>query len=662
MAKLYSVLVGINGYPAKPLQGCINDVDSIETYLNSVYRKEYVSIKRLTDNDQTLPTRNNLIQAFDHFQQAEAGDVCLFYYSGHGSYSAAPEEFWTDTSGFVQSFVMQDSRVPGGRDLLDKELGYLIWKTMAEKEDVTFVAITDCCHSGTITKAIFDRSEIVDKMESPNNVPVSVTDYLGYGEIINGIHAYSESVDPVTNKKRITGKQGCHIHIASSRDNQTSKELLIEGKRRSAFTFAMLKVLYTCSGNIGYNELVNKAAIQVKNMVNEQYPLINWNGGIRTQIPGIEKSSFLLHPAIDNTESKFRVYFNGQYGKWCLSAGKLQNITEGDLVKTSEGYEIGVLPSPLPDFSFIQRHEEFDLKKEYVCTIQRTTNKLTALSIAENVPEEFRSLLLAAKWQSGLFIIQENIPGKFVIRKNELNLFYLSLPGSTLPLFEPDDISTPANLVQFFNDIDTVCKWVNLQEFNNSSSRLGLQDYEVTIFTETNEGRYEELKEQLAINDLYYRKKEGEWRMPFFRMRIKNNRTKGTLFLAYAYLCFDYGINTTWLESQELAAGKDAWLTFSNDGSPTDNIGMQIDKEYLELGYNEITEYIKVFISTEVIDLSSKSQDGIKPPTFKTKSATGTVADKSPASDQDPPIFGTKDWKTELFGFRIIKSLKQTTT
>jgi hypothetical protein len=99
MAKLYAVLVGINGYPISPLQGCVNDVDAVETYLNTVYRKEDVAIKRLTDNDQTLPTRNNLIQAFDHFQQADAGDVCLFYYSGHGSFSAAPEEFWTDTTG-----------------------------------------------------------------------------------------------------------------------------------------------------------------------------------------------------------------------------------------------------------------------------------------------------------------------------------------------------------------------------------------------------------------------------------------------------------------------------------------------------------------------------------------------------------------------------------
>lgn len=659
MAKLYAVLVGINGYPLSPLQGCINDVDAVETYLNTVYRKEDVAIKRLTDNDQLLPTRSNLIQAFDHFQQAEAGDVCLFYYSGHGSFSAAPEEFWTDTTGLVQSFVLQDSRLPGGRDLLDKELGYLIWKTMVKKDDVTFVAITDCCHAGTITKALFDHSEIVDKMEKPNPVPVSIKEYLGYGETIDGIHAYAETLDAVTNRKRITGAQGSHIHIASSRDNQTSKELVIEGKRRSAFTFAMLNVLYACSGNISYKELVDKAAIQVKNIVPQQFPLINWNGDIRKQRPDIDKKTFLLHENIDNTASRFRVYFDGQYGKWCLSAGRLQNITDGDLIKTTEGYESIVLPSPYPDFSFVQRHNDFEINKEYACVILRTTDKITPVSVAEDVPQTIKQLLLTTAWTSGLFFIQEDMPGKFIIRKNEFNQYYLSLPGSNAPLNSPQDISTAIDVSQFFSDIDSVCKWVNLQEFNNPSSRLGPQDYEITFFRETGNGQYEELKERLPVNDLYYKKMGEEWEQPYFRVNIKNIRTKGTLFLSYAYLCFDYGINTAWFESQELAPGKDAWLTFLDDGFATDRIGMQVDAKYIQLGYNEITEYLKIFISTEKIDLDSKSQEGIELPHMREKSLTGLVADKSPSGSKDAPLFGAKDWKTELIGFRIIKPMEE---
>jgi hypothetical protein len=125
MSNIYALLVGINHYPQKPLAGCINDVNAFKDYLTAGYglhpsrQEQHLFIMTLTDADPGQPTRRNLIDAFCFFDDVKDGDSCLFYYSGHGSFSMAPAEFQTD-NGYAQSFVCLDSRLPGGRDLMDK--------------------------------------------------------------------------------------------------------------------------------------------------------------------------------------------------------------------------------------------------------------------------------------------------------------------------------------------------------------------------------------------------------------------------------------------------------------------------------------------------------------------------------------------------------------
>ena len=153
MSQIYAVLVGINKYTnVIPLNGCINDIKAVETWLRHTYRKKGVlNIKRLTDDEDSpelMPTKNNVLAAFDHFAAAKDDDICLFYYCGHGANLIAPKEF--EYNGPVlQALVCidfdgLDPAGPVKGALTDKELGFLIWKTMQDKPDVSFVAITDC--------------------------------------------------------------------------------------------------------------------------------------------------------------------------------------------------------------------------------------------------------------------------------------------------------------------------------------------------------------------------------------------------------------------------------------------------------------------------------------------------------------------------------------
>ena len=102
-------------------------------------------------------TRNALIGAIrSHLGRAVAGDVALFWFSGHGGQEPVPQHYWqTEPSGYLQTLVCCDSRLagPDGRrvpDLLDKELDLLLDEVAARGPHVAVVL--DSCHAEGATR------------------------------------------------------------------------------------------------------------------------------------------------------------------------------------------------------------------------------------------------------------------------------------------------------------------------------------------------------------------------------------------------------------------------------------------------------------------------------------------------------------------------------
>jgi len=82
-----AVLIGINYVGTESeLSGCHNDVLNIKRYLMAVHGFEESNIVLLMDDGKhILPTRNNIMKAFqDLAQSSRAGDTCVLHYSGHG--------------------------------------------------------------------------------------------------------------------------------------------------------------------------------------------------------------------------------------------------------------------------------------------------------------------------------------------------------------------------------------------------------------------------------------------------------------------------------------------------------------------------------------------------------------------------------------------------
>jgi|GEM_PF-4663425 len=161
--KIHVLSVGINKYKSENIPNlgeCVNDTKRLQSILKpmlGIPKEQYLMLH----NDQA--TRTGILKAFrKHFSKLKDGDTAIFYYSGHGSQEPAGQEF-IDAGlevkyGANETIVCYDSRDEGVHNIADKELRWLIHELQfpdgpdKPSKNIHFVAIFDCCHSGSILR------------------------------------------------------------------------------------------------------------------------------------------------------------------------------------------------------------------------------------------------------------------------------------------------------------------------------------------------------------------------------------------------------------------------------------------------------------------------------------------------------------------------------
>jgi len=141
-----ALLIGINGYPSQPLQGCLTDVALQRALL--IHRFGFAPGDILT-RVEAEATREGILNAFEThlIQQAQPGDVVLFHFSGHGS--RLQDSTPIDDRAFNSALVPIDSALAGGSqasvaDIMGKTLFLLM--SALQTDQVTVVL--DSCYSG----------------------------------------------------------------------------------------------------------------------------------------------------------------------------------------------------------------------------------------------------------------------------------------------------------------------------------------------------------------------------------------------------------------------------------------------------------------------------------------------------------------------------------
>lgn len=190
-----ALIIANNHYPKQPLNGCINDASAAIDWLKDRGFSND-SITLLIDS-----TYHQMMKSLTEFtQNVSSNDRLFFLYSGHGTQIPYENEADGYSEVLVPIDFMEDKYVS------DNDLKMLS-KSLPAK--CRCLALFDCCYSGGI-KSLHSRSYTIDK------------------------HIVKQF------KKSAGSVFGGQV-VSACKENETAKEILVNGNYRGAFSYWFFK-------------------------------------------------------------------------------------------------------------------------------------------------------------------------------------------------------------------------------------------------------------------------------------------------------------------------------------------------------------------------------------------------------------------------------------
>ncbi|MEL7427251.1 MAG: caspase family protein, partial [Bacteroidota bacterium] len=620
--------------------------------LEGNYPCEELDIKTVFDKDAT---KANVIAAFAHFQAATSDDTCLLYYSGHGSQVIAPQEFrHTDPDGKLETVVCWDSRIDDGRDLMDKELSYLIWEA-THQNNPHFVALFDCCHSGTNTRDVRVTSRMA---ETAKNVP-QARDF-------HGLERYQSST-AAAGRVDLIPPRGRHIQLAAARASETAKELKIGDQTRGAFTYNLIALLEQYNGQITYSQLVNNLRVKVSNFVDRQTPQID-------ATEAEDKNLYFLGMVPSNSRENFTVNYDKKADKWLVDAGSIHNWPASRAKEIQLSAKIGSEMVPLTVSSVnifrsvLEDTGQLDKEKSYLAFLDELpVNKVKVHVVPNDNPNPASYIMQAYKDYPPVYFefVDKSDEADYWIRSAN-DTYSVTLPGETHPIFRRLSGCHDTSAQIILQDLDTVGHWRHVRNISNSRTTLKRDNYEITLYRVDQPGAWEsddecaatvvDWREEVIFNydyDVSKEREEGKkWLQPAFRMQIKNTSSR-RLYFSAVNLNSEFGITNKFLPSQVLEPGEDVFILDTiSSGQTFKTIPLGIHNAFIAHGINEATEFFKIFISTQEVSTDGFNQQSLE--MDDPKVSIGVRAGRG-ESNQPPQ----HDWTVEDITFKTVRPTQE---
>ena len=286
------LLVGINEYAnISKLNGCINDLNKIETYLKERFKIEANSgkVSEVTDVQvngiavqkttylipedgygkliicrlvDTQATYQGIIDTFrGFFKEATAADRIWFHYSGHGTEAPTAAEFKDLENNKDQGLMCQDcinNKETGEYDkiLADKELAVLLHEISEGEGGTPHIVVTiDSCHSGNVTRDP-DGPKLRNERVGENAPPRALASYIGN---------YYEDAPTIKGQPIIP--PSTHLVMTAC----TNLQLAGENEGGGFFTSSLIEVLENVEDGINYADLLVRTRNAVRNLA-ETHP------------------------------------------------------------------------------------------------------------------------------------------------------------------------------------------------------------------------------------------------------------------------------------------------------------------------------------------------------------------------------------------------------
>ncbi len=645
MPTIHALLIGINAYPSNPLSGCINDVADVKRFFdeltlsNEEWQVSYRVLLAPHPDDLLIinkvgldkigfdaPDRANIIQAFSHFdvEKANTDDVFFFYYSGHGSQQDAPDGLKTESSsGKLETILAVDSRLPGGYDLADKELRYLIWKAthaikyQNDKPDIHFLAVMDCCHAGSGVRT----DEVRSRMEKPAPAHVlPLQKMIGYLDAAE--KGFTENAFMTQLKAGWSFKAGRFVQLAAARDDQTAKEKNFNGEYRGAFTYSLFEALRNGGMQLSYRQLLQKVDRVLRKRVSEQQAQIDLQVEQDGDLQVLAKN--LLSP-----QAIYQIGQSRDGTEWLMNAGATSGIATSStamgnsIVRLEDGRSVKIVEARATESLLDPMAFNVDDEgKVFAATlIESAANRI---SIGLNLPAAMQNKLLSLEGFQNpiLFRLQNAAQAKTAdYLVSELGGCYvLHLPdqeGEQIqPLFLRQKMAE-----NFLIDLEFFARWRAIYDLKSPNTTLPPIELEVLkvegkalpaveLDDLIDPNQYQVLPSGESIN-LAHQTINGVDLQPAFALRLKSTGTD--YFVRFLYLDSLYGIQNYTPHIDKVSAnGHPLDAKFRENQREFKLIPVFKHAGYKQKGIEEVEDLFKIIVSTTPFYDAIAAQNGLE--------------------------------------------------
>lgn len=260
-----AVLIGVNRYrmPGADLRGCVNDVKNMKSVLARHYGFKASDIGVLTDFAASKKAIQSAIGTL--VKGARSGDVVFVHFSGHGS--NVPDKNGDEADR------RDEILCPADLDWKDPLLDDWLRETFDSVRDgVNLTVITDCCHSGSITRAVTppDAPMMERYLPSPWDLVAEESGRSLRGTTRGGLH---RSTRAARRKSDIVAvPKMTEVLISGCRADQTSADAWIKGSYNGALTYYLVEALSEAGGALTHRELHQKVCAKLKRADYDQVP------------------------------------------------------------------------------------------------------------------------------------------------------------------------------------------------------------------------------------------------------------------------------------------------------------------------------------------------------------------------------------------------------
>lgn len=622
-------MVAIDHYEnVRPLSGCLNDLQAFHDYLSKQCNEDQFAFTPIVLKDGEA-TRDAVVEKFKHFADAVAGEVCVLYFSGHGT-RIPTNQFWEAVDGTNEAIVCFD------KCLADKELSVLIHEIVKDKPEVHFLVVMDCCNSGTNT-----REDTVVRLSEPNEYPKTIESYYGFDK-------KRYLLDP---NGLYSAPKGKHLQFGACRSYELAKEITINGQSRGAFTLSLIEALESAQASISYADLEARVQQKIINRASEQRPQLD-------PVAGAETSLRFLSGAVV-PKNRYFLAWNGHENRWEVNAGLLLGVNDKTEIHLTKNKAHPKIEEIFPSFSTVNISPDLGLDKTLQHDVQLSKMGAVKRKVAfVSSDAESEGFLRAhfTKARPNYVQLTDDTKAAEAWIEAVNGDYRLLLPGSERPLFVPVEGQTAEDAEKFWQYVDNVFLWMYVKELSNPIENALDKNLDVKIYRSEGHTNWHKINvpEQMEeIADwskpivMAYKadKQSGKPAPASFAVKI-TNKGDFPIFVSGLYLDGCYGISNKYRPIEKLDPKTEVWFIKEQGAQSSKSIGLGISAEYQQLGLTEMHDYVKIIASDYAFDTTLFEQEPLKVLGSRS-SSTRSIAD---FPSIDPPI-----WTAKTISFHIIQ-------